>query len=85
MFGYRLQKIWKLPSVSQIERTLSELADKYGNGDIWLYGNYYERLFNELDDVQIMYDPSRLQALDGIHGRVPSGLRAQNRHSSQRR
>ncbi len=33
MFGYRLQKIWKQPSVAQIERTLSELAtDGYGKG-----------------------------------------------------
>ncbi len=59
MFGYRLQKIWKQPPVAQIERTLSELADKYGYGDIWLYGNYYEGLYSELDDVQIMYDPSQ--------------------------
>ena len=45
MFGYRLQKIWRQPSIAWIEQTLSELADEYGYGDVWLYGNYHERQY----------------------------------------
>ncbi len=59
MFGYRLQKIWKQPSVAQIEKTLSDLADKYGYEDVWLYGNYYEGLYREGNGIQIMMDPAQ--------------------------
>ncbi len=57
------------PSVAEIERTISEVADKYGYGDVWLYGKYYEGTYEPLDDIQIMLDdsqdPKHIQAFMG--------------------
>lgn len=64
----------KRPSVAKIEKTISEMADKYGYGNVWLYGNYYEGVYEPLDDVQIMLDdsqhPQHIQAFMGECWRV---------------
>lgn len=46
------------PTVAQIERTISEVADDYGYGNVWLFGNYYISLYSEGCPVQVMLDSS---------------------------
>lgn len=66
MFGLRKRRKWGRPTVSDIEEVVSELADRYGYGDIWLYGNYYENLFEPGDPAQIMLD--RTQEYPHVNG-----------------
>lgn len=57
MFGIlRNRGRQRYPSIDKIEKTISNLADKYGYGDVWLYGDYYEGLDRPGDHVQIMVD-----------------------------
>lgn len=46
----------KQPSIKKIERSISEVADRFGYGNVWLFGNYYEGLYNDGCPVQVMLD-----------------------------
>lgn len=52
------RKDWKQPTVAQIEKTISRVADEYGYGNVWLFGNYYVGLYSERCPVQVMLDSS---------------------------
>lgn len=56
MFGKA--KKWKQPSVAKIEKTVSEIADRFGYGNVWLFGNYYIGSYSAGDDIQLMLDSS---------------------------
>ena len=60
MFGkFRRKKKEECPSTDDIVKIVCELADEYGYGDIWLYGNYYEGIYSPWTDAQIMIDPDQ--------------------------
>lgn len=62
MFGgrgrYTRSGRWKQPSVEFIEKAVSKVADEYGYGNVWLFGNYYVGAYEDRDDIQVMLDAS---------------------------
>ena len=45
-------------TVASIEKKVSEAADEYGYGNVWIFGNYYVGLYSEGCPVQVMLDSS---------------------------
>lgn len=46
------------PTVPQIERRVSKVAEEYGYGNVWLFGNYHEGLYSDGCPIQVMLDSS---------------------------
>lgn len=47
---------WRQPSVKEIEKAVSEIADEFGYRRVWLFGNYYVGIYNERCPIQLMLD-----------------------------
>lgn len=56
MISFRRRR--RQPTVAQIERAISKVADEYGYGNVWLFGNYYAGLYSDGCPVQVMLDSS---------------------------
>lgn len=49
---------YRQPTVREIEKAVSRAADEFGYGNVWLFGNYYEGIYNEGCPIQVMLDSS---------------------------
>lgn len=47
---------WRQPSVREIGKAVSRVADEFGYGNVWLFGNYYIEACEERDPIQLMLD-----------------------------
>lgn len=49
---------WRQPSVREIGKAVSRVADEFGYGNVWLFGNYYVGVYEQGCPIQVMLDSS---------------------------